>query len=146
MTGKNAAGKAQKFGDCFSADRAREVKSLAIAAAEIAKTIVLLQGFNAFGHHIHAEHAGQLADGFHDLQRLVAFGHPAYKRTIDLEHIEWKRVQVIERAVAGAEVVHEQRNAEAAQIAKDFECGGGVGHKAGLSHFEAELAAGDAEA
>ena len=107
---------------------------------------VLPARLDALRHHIHAQHTGQLDDGADDLKRLIALGHAPHKRAIDLEDVEWKGVQVVERAVAGAEVVHKQGDAKPAQAAQHFESGAHIGDQAGFGHLEAELPAGDAEA
>jgi hypothetical protein len=51
---------------------------------------------------------------------------------------------IVEGAVAGAEVVHKEGDAEGAESVEDVDGGVEVGNDAGLSHFEAELMAGDA--
>jgi hypothetical protein len=52
---------------------------------------------------------------------------------------------MVEGTVAGAKVVQEQRDAEPLQAAQHVQSDAQVGDKAGLSHFQTELAAGDAE-
>ena len=105
---------------------------------------ILFAGFDAFRDHVHPQHTSQFDDGAHDLERLVAFRHSAHERAVDLEHVERKGMEVVERTVAGAEIVHEQGDAESAQGAEHLHGRANVGDEAGLGHFETELAAGDA--
>ena len=76
-----------------------------------------------------------------ELEGLLAFGNAADKGTIDLEDVEWERVQMIERAVTGPEVVHEQRDAKPAKAAKNLKRRVHIRNETGLGHLQAQLPA-----
>ena len=77
------------------------------------------------------------------MEGLLALCDSTDERAINLEDVEWERVKVIERAVPGAEVVHEQGDTKAAKAAENRERGLHVGSKAGFGHLQAKLAAGE---
>ena len=62
----------------------------------------------------HVEGPGEFDDGADDLEGLIAVCHASDEGSVDLEKIEGEGVEVVERAVARAEVIHEQRCAEGA--------------------------------
>ncbi len=118
--------------------------SLPVAAPQVAQQVVLLACFDSFGNHIHLQSACQFDNGADNVKRLIAGDHARDKRAVDLEHIEWKRVQVIERTVPCSEIIHQQRDAKSVQASQHIHGCIEVGDQTGLCHLEAELAAGDA--
>jgi hypothetical protein len=117
-------------------------EALAVAAAHVAQQAVLFAGFDAFGDDVHAEGTGEFDDGANDLQGLIAFGHASHEGAVDFEDIEGKGVEVVERTIARAEVVHEKGDAEGAQAGEDVDGGVEVGNETGLGHFQTKLVAG----
>ena len=105
---QDSARQAQHAAYCFCRRGTGKQKSLAESAAQLPQKVVLLACLNPFRHYVHSHHARQLHNGAHNLQRLVALGHARDKRAVDLEHVEGQRVQVVERTVARAEIVHQQ--------------------------------------
>jgi hypothetical protein len=100
-------GRRRRWVTCSTRHGASKEETLAIAAAHVTEKAVLLGGFDSFGDYVHVEGAGELDDGADDLEGLIAFGHASDEGPVDLEEIKGERVEVVERAVAGAEVVHE---------------------------------------
>jgi hypothetical protein len=110
--GKDAAGEAEKAGDGLGGHGASEEKTLAEAASHLAQETILIAGLDAFGYDIHAQHTGEFDDGADDLARLFSLGHAPDEGAVDFEHIEGEGVEVAEGTIAGAEVVHEEGDAE----------------------------------
>ena len=120
---QHASGKTQKLRDLGGFQRRREEKALAVTATQVAKQVILLWGFDSLCYNVHLEGPGQLDDGSHDLERLIALRHAAHKGAVDLEHVERERVQVIQRTIASAEIIHVQRDAELMQAVQHADRG-----------------------
>ena len=54
--------------------------------------------------------------GAHDVERADAVGDVLHERAVDLDLVEGEALQVAERGIAGAEVVHGDAHAELAQL------------------------------
>ena len=84
----------------------REVKPLREFAAERAQVLEMLLAFDAFRHDIHREIVSERDDDADHLGARFVRTDAADERAIDLHRVHVELVQVAERRVAGAEVVH----------------------------------------
>ena len=105
----------------------------------------LLLGLNAFGGHLHA------AGASHG-QRRVAQGTPARaagelrgERSIDLHRVEGNGLQVVERGVAGAEVIERQAEARVPQLQQRTACRAVHVQPVAFGHFQRDAVGGHAE-
>jgi len=79
-------------------------------------------GFDAFRHHGQAEAAGQRNDGAHDGGIVVVARDVMDERAVDFQAVNGKSLQVAERRVAGAEIVHRDADAQGLQSGQHAGC------------------------
>lgn len=91
------------------ARRHRTCKSKALPnfATELCEHLMLLVGFNTFGHRGHAEFVGQRDNRTNQLLGRFVVVEPLDEGSIDLEGVEGKVSEIRERGVASSEVVKE---------------------------------------
>src|SRR5262249_56294990 len=95
-------------------DRGRPAHQVAldVVAGFAGQERQLVARLDAFGHHRHAQSARQADDGAHDGGRLRVAVDVGYEGAVDLDRVEWERLQVGQRRIAGAEIVHGDPHAE----------------------------------
>jgi hypothetical protein len=117
-----------------------EVETLAAGAAHGFEFFQLLGVFDALGDDIHAEGAGEGEDGADDEAGFVIVDDALDEGAVDFEGVEGEALEVVQRGVAGAEVVHVEADAEFFKGAHVALGGGGIGDEGALGDFEAEAA------
>ena len=95
----------------FGRQRPRKQKALVSMASGLFQDGLLLGGLNALGNHLQAQVLGHGDHGFHNRAGAFRLGEPLNERAINLQHIHRNAVNIAERGVAGAEVVHGNVNA-----------------------------------
>ncbi len=74
---------------------------------------------DALGDDLEAKRMSEADDGADDVALGAVLGHAGHERTIELDRIERKRLQVIERRVASTEVVEQDAHAEILELLHD---------------------------
>src|SRR5450756_1444449 len=92
--------------------RPAEQITLAFVATLRRHQLHLLFRFDAFGDHDFVEASAEAGDGADDGAGIALVAEIADERLVDLDLIERELAQVVERGVAGAEVVERQADAE----------------------------------
>lgn len=82
--------------------RFRKQETLAGLTSELAQTGKLVGGFDALGLHTHVNALGERHDDPDDLRLR---GDLVDERPVDLERVGWQPLQIVQRRVAGAEVI-----------------------------------------
>ena len=121
-----------------------EVVALAAGAAHGFEFFELFGVFDAFGDDIHAEGTGETENRADDEAGIVVVDDAADEGAIDFEGVEGEALEVVERAVAGAEVVHVKADAKFLKGAHGFLRCGGVGDEGAFGDFEAKAGGGEA--
>ena len=107
---RRRAGELARFG---GGERPAEDVALDLADAELADQVQVVVGLDAFGGGVHAERFGQRDDGADDGAVAVGRrGGAADEALVDLDLVERRLLQIAERAVAGAEIVEREPDAE----------------------------------
>ncbi len=75
----------------------------------------LLFGFHALGEHAHAQRLAQAHHGADDLDAALLPREVAHEALVHLDLVGRERTQVAQAGIAGAEIVHGDRDAQAAQ-------------------------------
>src|ERR1035441_6364117 len=109
---------ADQIGQRLLLQRRREIVALTIVAVQRLQFRELLLPLDAFGHHLHAQVLRQQQDSPDRIAGTVGFGHVDHERPVDLEDVEWKTAQALERGVSGSEVVDLQTHAQGFQAAQ----------------------------
>ena len=99
---------------------------------------MLAGGLDPFRDHRHPEGLAQGDDGPDDLGVLPRCAERADERAIDLERVQPEALEIAERAVPGAEVVHLHLQAELLEPLQDPDALFGLGHDGGLGDLESE--------
>src|SRR6185312_13069400 len=76
----------------------------------------LVLRLHAFGDRVHAERPRQADDGRNHGARTLVLLHAADERLVDLQLVEGEIDQVAEVRIAGAEIVHGDRNADLGKL------------------------------
>jgi hypothetical protein len=97
-------------------------------------------GFHAFGNHAAAERDRQAHHAVQNRQVFRVDQHVAHKTLVDLEHARGQVAQVVERRVAGAEIVEGKRHADLAAGHDHAGDLGNVAQGAGLQNFQLQIA------
>src|SRR5665811_701377 len=79
----------------------------------------LFFGLHALRHHRQSEPAAERDHRAHDGGRLLAAAEIGDEGLVDLDLVERKRLQIRQRRIAGAEIVHGDAHAESFQPAQD---------------------------
>src|SRR5262245_34723790 len=93
-------------------ERFGEEVALGEFAVEGFKLLGVLGGLDSFGGDANAKRMGQGDNGLDDLKVLAVEPHAVDERTVDLEQVDGKAMEVAERRIAGAEVVDTELNAQ----------------------------------
>src|SRR5262249_53150123 len=96
--------------------RGRIQIALREGTAEIAQQRRLFDRLDALGDETQAEIYGEAGDRAHDRAVAEIGGDVAHEAAIDLERVERRRRERVERRVAGAEVVDHQRHAQRLEV------------------------------
>ena len=119
--------------------RAAEDVALDLADAELADQVEIVVRLDALGGGVHAQAFGQRDDGADD--RAVAVGGrrgAAHEALVDLDLVERRLLQIAERAVAGAEIVERQPDAELLQLGEGLVGAVAFGEEHALGDLELE--------
>ena len=114
--------------------------ALALGAAFAVEELPLRFGLDAFGQHGHAEARAQRQHGADDRRGGRILRQPFHEGLVELDLVERKRVQRRQRRVAGAEIVHRNRNAHRLQLAQDVQAPALVGHDGRFRHLHFQAA------
>ena len=117
--------------------RAREEEPLGIPTSEALELARLGFAFHAFGHDAGVQGAGQRHDALDD-GRAVGEQERAHERTVDLERVDRKSVQVAQRRVPRAEVIEVDLHAELAQAVQHVRHVARVAHQGGFGDLESQ--------
>src|ERR1700761_6669072 len=95
-------------------DRQRLADQIALhrVAALVGQEGKLLQRLDTFGHQRHAEAMAEIDHGGDDRGRLWVAAEIDDESAVDLDLVERERLQVAERGIAGAEIVHRDTHTE----------------------------------
>ena len=104
----------QNRGDGLKRHRPAVEIALCDVAAEVGQSVSLVAGFDAFRGDAHADVSGQVDDQLHDLGMHIALAHTLDEVLIDLDQVDGVCGEIVERGVAGAEVVEGNLYAERA--------------------------------
>ena len=100
-------------------ERAGQQVALAVAAPEVAQPGQLGLGLDALGHHHgDVERVGHLHDGPGQPVALGGAVELGHEGLVDLDDVDGEALEVGQRAVAGAEVVDGDADAEVAQVGR----------------------------
>src|SRR5450755_539230 len=93
---------------CVLADRQRPADEIALyrVAAFVGEEAQLLLGFDALGDNRHPEAVAKADHGPHDRRRLRIASEIHDEGTVDLDLVERKRLQIAQRGITAAEVIH----------------------------------------
>src|SRR5688572_16026671 len=83
-----------------------EQETLHLGAALRSNRLELSSCFDAFGGCLHTQPVGQRSYGTHNVESTRALRDVLDERTINLDLVEREALQIAERGVSGAEVVH----------------------------------------
>src|SRR5690606_38379294 len=97
------------------------IEALHLVASRDRHALELLEAFDALGHGPDAERLRQFRYGTDDRPRVVPVRHLADDRLVDLDLVEGKGAQVVERRETGAEVVENQAHAKILEAIEDFD-------------------------
>src|SRR5207245_10358552 len=64
----------------------------------------------------HAEASSDGCNSTHDRQDLLWLRHILHERSVNFDLVEWKLLEIAERGVPGAKVVHRNPHAEASKL------------------------------
>ena len=92
--------------------------ALAHVAVQLQQPLQLVGSLDALGDRLQVQDAGQLDHGGGQRRRLAAFGDPVDERLVDLEDVDGEAPDVVERRVAGAEVVDREHARRAASAGR----------------------------
>ena len=92
--------------------------------------------------HLHVQGVGHRHHRVDDFGIVVVGAEHAHERSIDLEHVEWKAMQIAQGRVSGPEVVHVNLNLQILQARKHFGNRLRVLHDRALGDLEVQAASG----
>src|SRR6478752_3759237 len=94
--------------DSILSDRRRLAEQIALhpIAAFMRQETELLRGFDALGDDRHFEAMAEVDDGADDCRRLRIFAEIDDEVAVNLDLVERERLQIAQRGVAAAEIVH----------------------------------------
>src|ERR1022692_1586098 len=102
--------------DLLGGNGPAEQEALDIRAAESAEQGGLLLRLDALGRHVEAEVARHRNDRRDDGLVFFVVGHPGHEGLVDLQASDGKVLEVVQRGVAGSEVVHRNLDTEFRQL------------------------------
>src|ERR1700737_4569297 len=107
---------------CVLADRRRLAEQIALhrVAAFLGEEAELLLGLNALGDNRHFEAVAEIDDGADDRRGLRIAAEIHHEGAVDLDLVERESLQVAERGIARAEIVH--RDPPAARLQPPDQC------------------------
>ena len=91
-----------------------EQEALTLRATERSQTLELLDTLDALRCHGEAERGAHVEDGAHEGRTAAVGTDAAHEGAVDLHDVDWEPLEVVERGVAGAEVVECDDDAGAA--------------------------------
>src|SRR5579872_871049 len=96
-------------------DRQRLADEIALhgVAALFGQETKLFLGFHAFGHDRHFQAMTEADDGANDRRRLRIAAEIHDEGAVDLDLVEGERLQITQRRVTAAEIVHRDTHAKA---------------------------------
>src|SRR6185437_14740539 len=123
-------------------DRQRLADQVALhgVAAFVGEEGELFQGLDSLGHQRHAEAVAEVDDGGDDRGRLRIAAEIDDEGAVDLDLVERERLQIAQRGIARAEIVHRDAHAERLQAAQQRQTSIEVLDQHTLGDFELEPA------
>ena len=118
--------------------RTADQEALDFVAGFLGEEGKLLLGFHAFGHHRQIEAARKPDHRADDGRGLRALFQVADERPVDLDLVERKRLQIGQRRIAGAEIVHRDAHAKRLEPAQDRHGAGEVADQHALGDLKLE--------
>src|ERR1700689_5285780 len=106
----------QQFRSLRRRHRLAEQIALHLGAAFFLECLELLFGLDTFGSRLHAKADAHGCDGADDCNRLWTLGKILHERTVDLDLVEWKFLQIGEARIPSAKIIHRDAHAEIAQL------------------------------
>ncbi|MCY1276714.1 hypothetical protein D9M70_253820 [compost metagenome] len=116
-------------GELVRRHRPAEEEALHLVARVFAEEVQLFLALHALGDHHQVQAVGHGDDGAGDLRVLFAVGQAVDEAAVDLQHVDGELLEVVERGIAGAEVIHRHRQAEALQPGEGLHRLGDVAHQ-----------------
>src|SRR6266849_7172238 len=118
------------------ADRLTEQESLHFGTTLGRDLVELFSGFDAFGRGRHAHSVCERRDRSHDIERACVFRNVLYERTVNLDLVERKTLEIGERGISGAKIVHGDPDTECSQLVKPGKCRFPVVQQDSLGNFD----------
>ena len=112
VTDRRRLRRAHQLHEAGGRQRAAHQEPLHQVAALAAQELQLLEALDALGHDLQVEVVAEADDGAHDGGILGVHREVVDEGAVDLERVEREALEVVERAVAGAEVIDGQGEAE----------------------------------
>jgi hypothetical protein len=114
------------------------VVALVFAAAFGAQELELLGSLDAFGGDLHAQAARHGEHRTRDRHVVLVMRQVAHEAVVELDGVHGEALEVAKRGVAGAEIVHREAHAAAAQHRHQLGGRGRLLHHHALGHLELE--------
>ena len=117
----------------------RQQEALELIAVVIAQESELLLGLDALGDDDELQAPSHRDDGHRDGGVVLVGGEVAHEGLVQLDPVDREALEVVERRIAGAEVVHRDPNALLLEAPERVDRVLRVLHRAGLGDLEVEL-------
>ena len=126
----------EQCGEIRSDHRPAEQVALHFIAPRLAQEVELLGGLDAFGHHAQVQLVAERDDRLHDHGVVGIGGQIDDERTVDLELVDRKALQVAEARIAGAEIIDRDLHAERLDAAEHLDVLLGAVHGQAFGQFD----------
>lgn len=80
-------------------------------------------GFDTFSHHSQLQTLGHRDDGFNDRRVVILCPDLLHEGAVDLEFVEREAVQIAQRRITCAKVIHRELDAHSPDVPKDLYIG-----------------------